>query len=161
MKVYGALFRGFFRHLDPERAHHLAFPVIRAVGVVPGVRTVMRRTLAPFAESTTRGPGSVQALGRSFPAPLGLAGGFDKDALAVRGLATIGFAFVEVGTVTAHAQPGNDKPRSFRVLDQRALRNRMGFNNRGAAAAAERLKRLRRTSGAGPSSSGRTSARPR
>ena len=147
MKVYAALFQGFFRHLDPERAHHLGFVGIRVAGAVPGLRTVLRRTLAPFAESTTRGPGSVQVLGRSFPAPLGLAGGFDKDALAVRGLATIGFAFVEIGTVTAHAQPGNDRPRLFRILDQRAIRNRMGFNNRGAAAAAERLRRLRTTSG--------------
>jgi dihydroorotate dehydrogenase len=147
VKVYRLLFEHGFRHLDPERAHHLAFQAIRVVGVLPGVRTLVRRSCAPFAERTTRGPGSVQALGRSFPAPLGLAGGFDKDALAVRGLAAIGFAFVEIGTVTARAQPGNERPRLWRVLDQRGIRNRMGFNNRGAAAAAERLRRLRRTSG--------------
>lgn len=147
MKVYPFLFEHGFRHMDPEKAHHLAFPAIRAVGAVPGLRGLVRRSLAPFAESTTRGPGAVQVLGRSFPAPLGLAGGFDKDALAVRGLATIGFSFVEIGTVTAQAQPGNDRPRLWRELGLRGIRNRMGFNNRGAAAAAERLRRLRASAG--------------
>ncbi|PJI93472.1 quinone-dependent dihydroorotate dehydrogenase [Luteimicrobium subarcticum] len=147
MKVYPFLFQHGFRRMDPEAAHHLAFPVIGLLGRTPGARGLARRVLAPFAETTTRGPGSVQVLGRSFPAPLGLAGGFDKDAKAARGLATIGFSFVEIGTVTAHAQPGNEKPRLWRELDVRGIRNRMGFNNEGAAAAADRLARLRRTSG--------------
>jgi dihydroorotate dehydrogenase len=147
MRVYRFVFDHGFRHMDPEQAHQLAFRMIRLMGSTPGLRTLVRRGCAPFAERTTRGPGSVHVLGRSFPAPLGLAGGFDKDALGIRGFAMIGFAFVEVGTVTAHPQPGNEKPRLWRVLDERGIRNRMGFNNRGAAAAAERLRALRRTSG--------------
>ena len=88
----------------------------------------------------------VRALGLEFPGPLGLAAGFDKDARGVAGLSALGFGFVEVGTVTARAQPGNERPRMFRLTADRALVNRMGFNNAGAAAAAARLRgaRLRR-----------------
>jgi dihydroorotate dehydrogenase len=87
----------------------------------------------------------VRAFGRTVPAPFGLAGGFDKNARAVRGLTMLGFGFVEVGTVTPRPQPGNEKPRMWRELDLRGVRNRMGFNNEGAEAAAERLRRLRST----------------
>jgi dihydroorotate dehydrogenase len=87
----------------------------------------------------------VRALGLEFPGPLGLAAGFDKDARGTRGLAALGFGFVEVGTVTARAQPGNDRPRMFRLTADRALVNRMGFNNEGAAAAAARLRGRPRT----------------
>src|ERR1700761_6575022 len=90
-----------------------------------------------------RGAGGVRALGLSFPGPLGLAAGFDKDARGTRGLAALGFGFVEVGTVTAEAQPGNPRPRMFRLTADRALVNRMGFNNEGAAAAAAALRRSR------------------
>jgi dihydroorotate dehydrogenase len=83
----------------------------------------------------------VRALGLDFPGPLGLAAGFDKDARGTAGLGALGFAFVEVGTVTARPQPGNDRPRMFRLPADRALVNRMGFNNDGAAAAADRLRR--------------------
>ncbi len=86
-------------------------------------------------------------LGKVFPAPFGLAGGFDKDARAVRGLTMLGFAFVEIGTVTAHPQPGNERPRLWRELDVQGVRNRMGFNNEGAEAAARRLAALRSTRG--------------
>ena len=82
------------------------------------------------ARSGAPGP----ALGLEFPGPLGLAAGFDKDARGVAGLAALGFGFVEVGTVTARAQPGNPRPRMFRLPADRALVNRMGFNNDGAAA---------------------------
>src|SRR5262249_61315257 len=85
----------------------------------------------------------VRALGRSFPGPVGLAAGFDKDARGTRGLAALGFGFVEVGTVTARAQPGNPKPRMFRLAADRALVNRMGFNNEGAVAPAARRGRSR------------------
>jgi dihydroorotate dehydrogenase len=85
----------------------------------------------------------VRALGLEFPGPLGLAAGFDKDARGTRGLAALGFGFVEVGTVTARAQPGNPRPRMFRLTADRALVNRMGFNNEGAAAAAAALRRSR------------------
>ena len=82
----------------------------------------------------------VRALGLEFPGPLGLAAGFDKDARATSGLGALGFGFVEVGTVTARAQPGNPRPRMFRLPADQALVNRMGFNNEGAAAAAARLR---------------------
>jgi dihydroorotate dehydrogenase len=127
--------------MDPERAHELAFGLIRLVGRVPVLSTAIARLTA-----TPRG-GQVRALGRTFPGPLGLAAGFDKNGSAVKGLAMLGFAFVEVGTVTAHAQPGNDAPRLWRVLDQRALRNRMGFNNEGSTVVAHRLRALRASPG--------------
>ncbi len=84
-------------------------------------------------------------MGIDFPAPLGLAAGMDKNAEAVAGLVATGFGFVEVGTVTARAQPGNPRPRSWRELDVKGLRNQMGFNNEGADAVARRLQRLRST----------------
>jgi dihydroorotate dehydrogenase len=85
----------------------------------------------------------VRALGLDFPSPLGLAAGFDKDAAHIDALGALGFGFVEVGTITAQAQPGNPRPRLFRLPADRALVNRMGFNNGGAAAAAIRLTRRR------------------
>jgi dihydroorotate dehydrogenase len=102
------------------------------------VRRLVARALAP------RDPAlAVHALGLDFPSPLGLAAGFDKDAGHVDALAALGFGFVEIGTVTAHGQPGNPRPRMFRLPADRALVNRMGFNNDGAEAAAGRLSRPR------------------
>ena len=92
----------------------------------------------------------VRALGLDFPGPLGLAAGFDKDGEGVVGLAALGFSFVEVGTVTARPQPGNPRPRMFRFPDERALVNRMGFNNHGAAALSARLRALRARPGFKP-----------
>src|ERR1700733_3434044 len=102
----------------------------------------LRRVLAPRDPELR-----VRALGLDFPGPLGLAAGFDKDGEGVIGLAALGFGFVEVGTVTARAQPGNPKPRMFRFPAERALVNRMGFNNPGAAALAARLRTLRARTG--------------
>lgn len=132
--VYPLLFRTVLRRLDPERAHHLAFPVIQALGPVA---PLVRRLTVPRADL------SVEALGLRFRTPFGMAAGFDKDATAVLGLGALGFGHVEVGTLTARAQPGNDRPRLFRLIADRALVNRMGFNNHGARAAAGRLARLR------------------
>ncbi len=137
--MYGLLFRLVFSRTDPERAHHLAFTWIRLASRVPVLRDVLRAALTPPAS------GAVRVLGRTFPSPFGLAAGFDKNAVGVPGLTMLGFGFVEVGTVTAQAQPGNERPRLWRMVDQRALRNRMGFNNEGAVAVAERLRRLRST----------------
>jgi dihydroorotate dehydrogenase len=123
------------RRLPAETAHRAGFALIRAAGAA-GTAGVLRRWLGP------RDPVlQVQALGLEFPGPLGLAAGFDKDARATSGLGALGFGFVEVGTVTAQAQPGNSRPRMFRLPADRALINRMGFNNEGAAAAAARLRR--------------------
>ncbi len=136
--MYRLLFTTVLRRLAPERAHHLAFTAIRIAAATPGLGPLLRRALAP------RGPG-VHVLGREVPGPFGLAAGFDKDGEGVLGLTMLGFGFVEVGTVTPLAQPGNEAPRLWRELDQQALRNRMGFNNSGASAVASRLRALRST----------------
>src|SRR5215831_8426096 len=135
--MYRLLFRVVLRRLPAETAHRAGFALIRAAGVF-GPAGLLRRWLGP------RDPAlRVRALGLEFPGPLGLAAGFDKDARGTRGLAALGFGFVEVGTVTARAQPGNPRPRMFRLTADRALVNRMGFNNDGAAAAADELRRSR------------------
>jgi len=136
--MYRLLYRIVLRRVPAEAAHRLAFGLIRAVDRVPGAAWLLRRWLGP-RDPVLR----VRALGLEFPGPLGLAAGFDKDARGTRGLAALGFGFVEVGTVTARAQPGNPRPRMFRLTADRALINRMGFNNEGAAAAAAALRRSR------------------
>ncbi|GEA80631.1 quinone-dependent dihydroorotate dehydrogenase [Cellulomonas uda] len=137
--MYRLLFDLVFRRMDPERAHEVAFGLISFVGRAP----VLRALVAPlFAVPRS---GAVRVWGRELPGRFGLAAGFDKNARAVEGLAMLGFAFVEVGTVTAQGQPGNEAPRLWRVLDRRALRNRMGFNNEGSQVVARRLARLRST----------------
>lgn len=142
---YSLLFNAAFRRMDPERAHELAFTLIERVGKVPVLRDVVQGAVAPYLGQRAGGPGSVRIFGRVVPAPFGLAGGFDKNARAVRGLTMLGFGFIEIGTVTASPQPGNEKQRMWRELDVRGVRNRMGFNNEGAAAAADRLRELRST----------------
>ncbi|WP_413320546.1 quinone-dependent dihydroorotate dehydrogenase [Agrococcus sp. 1P02AA] len=130
MSAYDLLFRHGFARVDPERAHHLGATAIRAIGVArPGVRT----------DPALR----TRALGRAFPTPFGVAAGFDKDATMIAGLGALGFGHVEVGTLTAQPQPGNPQPRLFRLTEDRALINRMGFNNGGAAAAVERIAAAR------------------
>jgi len=136
--MYRLLYRVVLRRVPAEAAHLAAFALIRGVARVPGAAWLLRRWLGP-RDPVLR----VRALGLSFPGPVGLAAGFDKDARGTRGLAALGFGFVEVGTVTARAQPGNPRPRMFRLTADRALVNRMGFNNAGAAAAAARLARAR------------------
>jgi len=136
--MYDLVFRLVLRRVGAEAAHRLGFGLIRAAAAIPGATRMAGRWLGP-ADPVLR----VRALGRDLPGPLGLAAGFDKDALAPDALGALGFAFVEVGTVTARAQPGNPRPRLFRLPADRALINRMGFNNHGAAAAAARLRARR------------------
>ncbi|MCA2214647.1 quinone-dependent dihydroorotate dehydrogenase [Jidongwangia harbinensis] len=119
---------------DAEAAHE--FTLRRLAGLGPRALAVLRRRYATAAP--------VEAFGVRFPNPVGLAAGMDKNGVALPAWPALGFGFVEVGTVTAHAQPGNDRPRLFRLRDSEAVINRMGFNNAGAAALAERL------AGAGP-----------
>jgi dihydroorotate dehydrogenase len=135
--VYEFFFRTVLRRIDPERAHHLAVVVIRAIPAL-GLTRLVRRFTRP--DPTL----AVDALGLRFESPFGMAAGFDKDARSIRGLWALGFGHVEIGTVTAIAQDGNPRPRLFRLVDDRAVINRMGFNNGGAAAAAERVARERR-----------------
>ncbi|GAA2248331.1 quinone-dependent dihydroorotate dehydrogenase [Herbiconiux moechotypicola] len=141
--MYPFLFRHVLTRLDPEQAHHLAFLVIQAI---PALK--LDRLVARFTHPAT--DLSVQALGLTFRTPFGVAAGFDKDAKGIKGLCALGFGHVEVGTITARAQPGNPRPRLFRLVPDRAVINRMGFNNGGAAEASLRLARVRSSRGAGP-----------
>ena len=135
--MYELLFRTVLKRLEPEFAHHLGMMAIRVMGSKP---------VAPIVRALTKQDRSleVEALGVTFPTPFGVAAGFDKNAVGVRGLDALGFGHVEIGTVTAVPQPGNDKPRLFRLVADRGLVNRMGFNNLGAAQAAKRIAKLRR-----------------
>lgn len=128
MTPYSLLFDHGFARIDPEVAHHLGFRGLRvAAPVLKGVDRVV-------------GPGtSVQALGLTFPNVLGMAAGFDKNAVGIDALGALGFGHVEIGTVTGEGQPGNPTPRLFRLTDDRAVVNRMGFNNDGAEVVAARL----------------------
>jgi dihydroorotate dehydrogenase len=132
--MYELAYRTVLRRLPPEGAHRAGFGLIRVAGAIPGGPALMRSRFAPH-DPVLR----VRALGLDLPGPLGLAAGFDKDARGADALGGLGFAFVEVGTVTAQPQPGNPRPRMFRLPADRALINRMGFNNDGAAVAARRL----------------------
>jgi dihydroorotate dehydrogenase len=135
--MYPLLFRTLLSRMDPETAHHAAMAVIRVLGVRP---------FSFAARAFTRPAGSLQtqALGLTFDSPFGVAAGFDKDVKGAAGLFALGFGHVEVGTLTAVPQAGNPRPRLFRLIPDRAVVNRMGFNNGGADAAARRLERLRR-----------------
>lgn len=135
--MYAFVFRVLFSKIDPETVHHLVAWVIRLIGVPP---------FSWIARALTRPAPSIRtkAIGLWFPSPFGMAAGFDKDVRMVRGLAALGFGHVEVGTVTAIPQDGNPRPRLFRLVPDRAIVNRMGFNNHGAAAAAAQLTKLRR-----------------
>ena len=119
-------------NLPPELSHSAAIHGLNALGLLPG-------TVRPLEGR------KVTFLGRELANPIGLAAGLDKDAQAVLGLAKVGFGFVEVGTVTPKAQPGNPRPRLFRLKEHNALINRMGFNNQGVDAMALRLERVRRS----------------
>lgn len=131
--MYRLLYRLVLSKLPVEGTHKVSFALLRAMIAIPGVGALVKKALAPDPYL------QVKAFGRTFAGPLGLAAGFDKDAKGVNALLAMGFGFVEVGTVTAEPQPGNPKPRMFRLTKDRALVNRLGFNNDGAAAAAERL----------------------
>ena len=137
--MYSLLF-AVFKRLDPELTHHWGMLVIQLAGL-PVIRRFLRRRYAPDPSL------AVRALGHDFGSPVGLAAGFDKNAVAVRGFYALGFDHVEVGTVTALAQPGNPKPRLFRLPTDHALINRMGFNNDGAEVVATRLAALRHWGG--------------
>ncbi|GAA3442623.1 quinone-dependent dihydroorotate dehydrogenase [Planomonospora venezuelensis] len=136
--MYRFVFTQILSRFDAEDVHHLTVRGLRLLSVAPVVRKLVHRRLAP-RDPVLR----VQAFGVHFPGPFGLAAGFDKDAGCVEAMSALGFGHVEVGTITAHAQPGNARPRLFRLPANRAVINRMGFNNAGAAAAAGKLRRTR------------------
>jgi dihydroorotate dehydrogenase len=130
------LLRGVFFLIPPERIHTFVFVFLRGVTAPTFLRSALARWLAPrdAVLATT-------VFGVKFPGPLGLAAGFDKDGTGLNTWGALGFGYAEVGTVTARPQPGNPKPRMYRLPDDRGLLNRMGFNNHGAAELALRLAR--------------------
>lgn len=133
--MYSLLRSALFK-FPAERIHHVSFGVLKTMTIVPELGAIIRTKQAP------RDPLLRQhILGRDFASPLGLAAGFDKNAAGVDSWGALGFGFSEVGTVTASAQPGNPTPRLFRLPQDRALLNRMGFNNFGAGNAANNLRR--------------------
>ncbi|MDQ6861387.1 MAG: quinone-dependent dihydroorotate dehydrogenase [Verrucomicrobiota bacterium] len=135
ISAYESLVRPLLFSLDPETAHHFAMRSLRIASQSAALLRPLRRFAPP--------PKPVKLFGLEFPNPIGLASGFDKNAVALPAWEALGFGFVEIGTVTAKAQPGNPRPRIFRYPEQRALINRLGFNNDGADVIAERLRALR------------------
>jgi dihydroorotate dehydrogenase len=138
--MYAYLLKPLLFLLSPETAHHVAFGWLRFLLGFSWLRRMSRALLAPRAPELR-----VRALGLELPSPVLLAAGFDKNAEGFEALGALGFGGVEVGTITAEPQPGNPKPRLFRLPLDRALINRMGFNNDGAARVAERLRGPRST----------------
>lgn len=135
--VYKNLLKPLFFRLDPERAHEAAITSLKTLQSVPGLVRVLS-ALNQLPRSVAQ---PVEAFGIAFPNRVGLAAGFDKNAVCWQAFAAFGFGHVEVGTVTRKAQPGNPKPRLFRYPEHEAVLNRMGFNNEGAQAVAARLAR--------------------
>jgi dihydroorotate dehydrogenase len=133
--LYRSLLRPILFSLPAEMAHELA---LKSLALAPN----FART--SFADRYQRSPfGKLRRFGLTFDNPLGLAAGFDKDGIALQSLAALGFGFIEAGTVTYHAQPGNPRPRLFRLPLDQALINRAGFNNEGAEAFARRVSKSR------------------
>lgn len=132
MRLYPTFFKAAFSWMDAELAHTLGFAGIKLAHRA-GLGGLLRKVTRPAASS------AVELMGVRFPSPFGLAAGFDKAASGTPALADLGFGHIEIGTVTGRAQPGNPKPRLFRLVADRAVINRMGFNNPGAAAVAPRI----------------------
>ncbi len=136
LNVYKKLIRPFLFLFPPEAIHKFAVLSLKVLYKIPGMRLLLRRYYEVKAPVLTR-----EVAGLMFDNPVGLAAGFDKDAELVDELAGLGFGFIEIGTVTPEPQPGNRKPRLFRLKTDRALINRMGFNNRGMRFARENLEK--------------------
>jgi len=133
--LYRSLFRPLLFRLPPETAHELA---LHSVSFSAGLTKLV------FAKRCRQSLfGETRHFGLTFPNPVGLAAGFDKDGIALQALSALGFGFIEAGTVTYHPQSGNERPRLFRLPEDKALINRAGFNNSGAAAFAKRLSKNR------------------
>ncbi|PCH76296.1 MAG: dihydroorotate dehydrogenase (quinone) [Flavobacteriaceae bacterium] len=133
--MYKAIIRPLFFLFDPEKIHHFTFANIRILCKIPGVGFIFRKIYLLEDPKLER-----KLFGLTFKNPVGLAAGFDKNAVLFNELANFGFGFIEIGTVTPVAQEGNPKKRIFRLIEDNALINRMGFNNGGVLAAVEKLK---------------------
>ncbi|MES2288046.1 MAG: quinone-dependent dihydroorotate dehydrogenase [Bacteroidota bacterium] len=134
--MYKTLLKPIFFLFQPETIHHIVFKIIKFFSAIPGVSQLIRMVYMIDDKRL-----EVNLFGLMFPNPVGLAAGFDKDAKLYDELGNYGFGFIEIGTLTPKAQPGNEKPRMFRLPEDEALINRMGFNNGGVDAAVERLKK--------------------
>ncbi|MBP6385102.1 MAG: quinone-dependent dihydroorotate dehydrogenase [Pseudarcicella sp.] len=134
--MYKLVIKPFLFLFNPEKAHYLTFDAVRFLFKIPFVKTIFRAIYHyenPCLEK--------EVFGIKFPNPVGLAAGFDKNAVLFDEMSNLGFGFIEIGTLTPLAQPGNEKPRLFRLKNDEAIINRMGFNNEGVEAAAIRLKK--------------------
>jgi dihydroorotate dehydrogenase len=125
-------FRSLLFMLDPETAHRLTLQLIRLAGILPPARGLLQ---AMYAASEK----PVEVFGLKFKNSVGLAAGYDKDGIAIRGLAALGFGHIEIGTVTLRPQPGNPRPRVFRLVEDQAVINRMGFPGEGMSNVASRM----------------------
>ena len=134
MNLYKKIARPLFFQLDAEQAHEW---VLKGLTLATHAPQLLKSTTDLFAGKVAASPRCVASI--NFPHPVGLAAGMDKNGVALLAWEALGFGFVEIGTITAHAQPGNPKPRLFRFPEEEALINRLGFNNEGAAAVARRL----------------------
>ncbi len=134
--MYKIFVRPFLFCFNPERAHHISFALLKTFFLIPGVKFLVKKRFQIEHPSLNR-----KVRGLEFSNPVGLAAGFDKNAQFLHILPAFGFGFIEIGTVTPLAQSGNDKPRLFRLQEDSALINRMGFNNDGVDAIVERLKK--------------------
>ena len=134
--MYKSIIRPVLFWFDPERVHHFTFSLISIISKIPGVKALFRGLYCLEDKRLEK-----ELFGLKFKNPVGLAAGFDKNAVLFNELANFGFGFIEIGTVTPKAQPGNPKKRLFRLKNDQGIINRMGFNNEGVHALVERLKK--------------------
>ncbi len=133
--MYKVIIRPILFLFDPEKVHYFSFTAIRILNAIPGISGLIKRQYRVSDKMLER-----KLFGIKFPNPVGLAAGFDKDAKLYKELSNFGFGFVEIGTLTPEPQPGNPKKRLFRLREDSALINRMGFNNGGVQAAVQKLR---------------------
>lgn len=133
--MYKSIIRPLLFAMHPEAAHHFTFHVLKVFFSIPGIQSITKQLFSVNSPSLGK-----EVMGLKFPNPMGLAAGFDKDGKLYRELSAFGFGFIEVGTVTPKPQPGNDRPRMFRLPKDCGLINRMGFNNEGVQSLKKRLK---------------------
>jgi len=136
--MYKSVIRPLLFKLSAEKAHHFTFSLAKFFFNIPGVKALNSDLFQIKSPALER-----KLFGLTFPNPVGLAAGFDKDAKLIDELASLGFGFIEIGTITPKAQPGNEKPRLFRLQEDSGIINRMGFNNQGIESAIARLKKRR------------------
>jgi len=134
--LYKSIIRPVLFSFDPEKVHDFTFSALSILGKIPGVRSIWKSIYSVKSKRLEK-----EFFGIKFENPVGLAAGFDKDAKLIDELACMGFGFIEIGTLTPKGQPGNDKPRLFRLPKDKAVINRMGFNNHGVEEAVKRLKK--------------------